>query len=237
MRQPPIGCGSPISPTSAPGCRLHVFVTDVFSRYIVGWKVSTTLRADLALDAVEMAIGSRGTRDLKGLVHHSDRSVQYLAIRYTERLQDRAHPQARSVALSRAARAGHCPLGRVVQPAPPPQLHRGCATSRVRDDLPSGARDVGRGLKPNGEVSKKLRAIHGVWLGVVSYSEWAGRSRGYRTRIRTVTLSSGRVPRSGIECRRQGAKEGVRLRSIGGFSLPCAIRNANSRNRLSSGKW
>ena len=64
------------------------FVTDVFSRYIVGWRVSTTLRAELALDALEMAIWSRGTTDLKGLVHHSDRGVQYLAIRYTERLAD-----------------------------------------------------------------------------------------------------------------------------------------------------
>ena len=64
------------------------FVTDVFSRYIVGWKVSTTLRAELALDALEMAIWSRGTTDLQGLVHHSDRGVQYLAIRYTERLAD-----------------------------------------------------------------------------------------------------------------------------------------------------
>ncbi len=64
------------------------FVTDVFSRYIVGWKVSTTLRSELALDALEMAIWSRGRSDLKGLVHHSDRGVQYLAIRYTERLAD-----------------------------------------------------------------------------------------------------------------------------------------------------
>jgi len=60
----------------------------VFSRYIVGWKVSTRLRAELALDALEMAIWSRGSRDLNGLVHHSDRGVQYLAIRYTERLAD-----------------------------------------------------------------------------------------------------------------------------------------------------
>jgi putative transposase len=71
-----------------PGVVYTAFVTDVFSRYIVGWKVSTTLKAELALDALEMAIWSRGTRDLKGLVHHSDRGVQYLAIRYTERLAD-----------------------------------------------------------------------------------------------------------------------------------------------------
>jgi len=69
-----------------PGVVYTAFVTDVFSRYIVGWKVSTTLRAELALDALEMAIWSRGRADLKGLVHHSDRGVQYLAIRYTERL-------------------------------------------------------------------------------------------------------------------------------------------------------
>jgi putative transposase len=61
------------------------FVTDVFSRRIVGWRVSRSLRADLALDALEMAIWSRGATDLAGLVHHSDRGVQ-LAIRYAERL-------------------------------------------------------------------------------------------------------------------------------------------------------
>ena len=64
------------------------FVVDVFSRRIVGWRVSSTLRAELALDALEMAIWSRGSQALKGLVHHSDRGVQYLVIRYTERLAD-----------------------------------------------------------------------------------------------------------------------------------------------------
>jgi putative transposase len=61
------------------------FVTDAFSRAIVGWRVASSLGAELALDALEMAIWSRGG-DLSGLVHHSDRGVQYLAIRYTERL-------------------------------------------------------------------------------------------------------------------------------------------------------
>ena len=70
------------------GVAYVAFVTDVFSRYIVGWKVSTTLRAELALDALEMAIWARRSVDLEGLVHHSDRGVQYLAIRYTERLAD-----------------------------------------------------------------------------------------------------------------------------------------------------
>jgi putative transposase len=60
----------------------------VFSRRIVGWRVSSSLRADLALDAPEMAIWTRGSKMLKGLVHHSDRGVQYLAFRYTERLAD-----------------------------------------------------------------------------------------------------------------------------------------------------
>ena len=62
------------------------FVIDVFSRVVVGWQVSTSLRSDLALDALEMAIHSRQTQGLDGLVHHSDRGVQYLSIRYTERL-------------------------------------------------------------------------------------------------------------------------------------------------------
>jgi len=62
------------------------FIIDVFARYIVGWKTSTSLRTDLCLDALEMAIFSRRGEDLSELVHHSDRGVQYLAIRYTERL-------------------------------------------------------------------------------------------------------------------------------------------------------
>lgn len=64
------------------------FVTDAFSRRIVGWRVSKSLRTDLALDALEMAIWARGNSDLGGLVHHSDMGVQYLAIRYTERLAE-----------------------------------------------------------------------------------------------------------------------------------------------------
>jgi putative transposase len=61
------------------------FVIDAFSRMIVGWRVSSSLRTDLALDALEMAVWSRGG-DLSGLVHHSDRGVQYCSIRYSERL-------------------------------------------------------------------------------------------------------------------------------------------------------
>ena len=62
-------------------------VVDAFSRFIVGWQASRSLRTDLALDALEMAIWRRQAQ-LDGLVHHSDRGSQYLAIRYTERLAD-----------------------------------------------------------------------------------------------------------------------------------------------------
>ena len=64
------------------------FVTDLFSRKIVGWQVADHLRADLALDALEMAIWSRGEHIGGELVHHSDRGVQYTSICYTERLED-----------------------------------------------------------------------------------------------------------------------------------------------------
>ena len=64
------------------------FVTDVFSRFIVGWQVSNSLHADLALDALEMAIWRRQRQNLTGLIHHSDRGGQYLSVRYTERLAE-----------------------------------------------------------------------------------------------------------------------------------------------------
>jgi putative transposase len=62
------------------------FVVDVYSRFVVGWQASRSLRSDLALDALEMAIFARRDRNIDGLIHHSDRGVQYLSIRYTERL-------------------------------------------------------------------------------------------------------------------------------------------------------
>jgi len=62
------------------------FVIDVFARRIVGWRASSSLRTDLALDALEQALYDRpGTEDL---VHHSDRGIQYLSISYTERLAE-----------------------------------------------------------------------------------------------------------------------------------------------------
>jgi putative transposase len=62
------------------------FVTDVFARRIVGWRVARSMRTDLVLDALEQALWSR--RGAEGVIHHSDRGSQYLSIRYTERLAE-----------------------------------------------------------------------------------------------------------------------------------------------------
>ncbi len=62
------------------------FVIDVFSRHIVGWHASRSLHSDLALAALEQALWARDP--VNGLIHHSDRGVQYLSIRYTERLAE-----------------------------------------------------------------------------------------------------------------------------------------------------
>ena len=64
------------------------FVTDLFSRNIVGWQVADHLRAGLALDALEMAIFARKDQIDDRLVHHSDRGVQYTSICYTQRLEE-----------------------------------------------------------------------------------------------------------------------------------------------------
>ncbi|QHG85468.1 hypothetical protein D1O33_26025 (plasmid) [Rhodococcus rhodochrous] len=63
---------------------------DVFSRRAVGWQLSTSLRTDLALDALEMGIWIRehAGQILSRLIHHSDRGVQYRAVRYTQRLAE-----------------------------------------------------------------------------------------------------------------------------------------------------
>jgi transposase InsO family protein len=68
------------------GCVYVAFVIDVFARRIVGWRAAASLRSDLALDALEQALYDRELDD--PLVNHSDRGVQYLAIRYTERLAE-----------------------------------------------------------------------------------------------------------------------------------------------------
>jgi putative transposase len=62
-------------------------VIDVFSRLIVGWRAATTMRTELVLDALEMAIWRRASV-LDGLICHSDAGSQYTSIRYTERLAE-----------------------------------------------------------------------------------------------------------------------------------------------------
>ena len=64
------------------------FVIDVFARCIVGWRVSRTAHAGFVLDALEQALHERRPVRGSGLVHHSDRGVQYLSIKYTERLAE-----------------------------------------------------------------------------------------------------------------------------------------------------
>jgi len=64
------------------------FIMDLHSRRIVGWQVADNMRSDLAIDALEMAIWTRRNDDIDGLIHHSDRGVQYTSIRYTERLEE-----------------------------------------------------------------------------------------------------------------------------------------------------
>ena len=79
------------------------FVMDLFARRILGWQAADHLRSDLALDALEMAIWARRHESIDGLVHHSDRGVQYTSIRYTERL-------AEAKAVRSVGSKGDCPL-------------------------------------------------------------------------------------------------------------------------------
>jgi hypothetical protein len=139
------------------------FVIDAFSRFIVGWQVSRSLRTDLALDALEMAIWRR-KQAVNGIVHHSDRGTQYLSIRYTCRLaevgivpsvgsvgdsydnalgddhrplQDRGDPPARAVAGDRRRRVRHARVGGLVQPPPAARADRPCPAGGVRGRLSS----------------------------------------------------------------------------------------------------
>jgi putative transposase len=76
-------------PLSPGGFAYVAFVIDAFSRLIAGWKAAGHMRASLALDALEMAVSARlrAGQAVTGVIHHSDRGSQYLAIRYTARLE------------------------------------------------------------------------------------------------------------------------------------------------------
>ena len=64
------------------------FVIDVFARRIVGWRVSSSMRTDFVLDALEQALWARQPERDSSLIHHSDRGSQYVSIRYSERLAE-----------------------------------------------------------------------------------------------------------------------------------------------------
>ncbi|HRD68142.1 MAG TPA: IS3 family transposase, partial [Candidatus Competibacter sp.] len=73
--------------STAQGFVYVAFVIDVFARYLVGWKVSRSARTDFVLDALEQALHARKPFH-QNLIHHSDRGVQSVSIRYTERLAE-----------------------------------------------------------------------------------------------------------------------------------------------------
>ncbi|WP_241742946.1 DDE-type integrase/transposase/recombinase, partial [Microbacterium lacticum] len=95
------------------------FVTDVYSRRIVGWNVAATLRSEiLPMQALDMAAWNAGGR-LDGLIHHADHGSNYTAMLYTE-------------ALRRAGRARDPRMGVVVEQLPPPRRARHANTRRGR---------------------------------------------------------------------------------------------------------
>ena len=141
------------------------FVIDAYSRFVVGWRVSASLRTDLALDALEQALWARrpDTAPDRRLVHHSDAGSQYLSIRYTNRLtqagiepsvgsvgdsydnalarvghrpiQDRTHPPERTMAQPRPGRVHHPRIRGLVQPPPATRTNRAHPPSREGDQL------------------------------------------------------------------------------------------------------
>jgi len=64
------------------------FIIDVFSRFIVGWRVASSMTTDLVMDALSMAVWNRRASLLAGVIVHSDAGSQYLSVRYTERLAE-----------------------------------------------------------------------------------------------------------------------------------------------------
>jgi putative transposase len=64
------------------------FVIEVYARHIAGWRVSRTAHASFVLDALEQPIYDRKPINKAILIHNSDRSSQYLSIKYAERLAE-----------------------------------------------------------------------------------------------------------------------------------------------------
>jgi len=154
------------------------FVIDAYARRIVGWRVARSMEADFVLDALEQALHARQPMCGTGLVHHSDRGIQYRSIRYTERLAEagivpsvgsvgdsydnalaetviglfnRGHPSTRTVAKPRGGRDRHPHVGRLVQHPPPARADRPRPARRGRGPLLRRTGDPrcrGVGLKP-----------------------------------------------------------------------------------------
>jgi len=144
------------------GVAYTCFIVDAFSRMIVGWRVASTMRTEMVLDALEMARWSRGTH-LEGLVTHSDAGSQFTSIRFGERLaeigaapsigtvgdsydcgrggqrplQDRAHPGARPGAMEDGRGRGtrHARVGPLAQQRASARLSQRRAARRVRGGL------------------------------------------------------------------------------------------------------
>jgi transposase InsO family protein len=152
------------------------FVIDAFARRIVGWRVSSSLRSDIALDALEQALYDRDINDGEELIHHSDRGVQYVSIRYTERLAeagiepsvgsvgdsyDNALAETiiglykteviRPVAEHRHRRVRDARVGRLVQPSTLVRADWRCATGREGRRVLSKSRAGHGGLTHNPE--------------------------------------------------------------------------------------
>jgi transposase InsO family protein len=70
------------------GTVFFAFILDAYSRMIVGWQLASHMRTDLVLDALRMALGTRGGGAEVQLVHHSDRGSQYVSFDYTQTLTD-----------------------------------------------------------------------------------------------------------------------------------------------------
>ena len=149
------------------------FVIDAFARRIVGWRVSNSLRADLALDALEQALYERSVSPRDGLIHHGDRGSQYLSIRYTDRLaeagieqsvgsvgssydkrpgrvdhravQDRGDSPAGALARRGGGGVRHPGMGRLVQSPASAGGHREPTARRGRSGVSSPSRAHGMG--------------------------------------------------------------------------------------------
>jgi len=141
------------------GMAFTAFVSDVFSRRIVGWRTACSMPTELPLDALEMALWTRARAGeaVDGVVHHSDAGTQYTSIRYSNRLanagavasigtvgdclrqrpgrvrdrvvQGRMRPSRRPSPHHRRPRAADPDLGPLLQPDPATQRPGPCPAS------------------------------------------------------------------------------------------------------------